>query len=64
VLGRGYAVCWNADRTRVVRDAALVTRGDHVQVTLAKGELTCEVRERSTTTADTEAKSVKTEEHG
>ena len=22
VLGRGYAVCWNADRTRVIRDAS------------------------------------------
>ena len=21
VLGRGYAVCWNDDRTRVIRDA-------------------------------------------
>src|SRR6266852_5940344 len=25
VLGRGYAVCWNADRTEVVRDAAETT---------------------------------------
>ncbi len=44
VLGRGYAVCWNEDRTRVVRDAADVTRGDAVRVTLARGELDCEVR--------------------
>jgi exodeoxyribonuclease VII large subunit len=43
VLGRGYAVCWNADRTAVVRDAAAVTKGDRVRVTLARGELDCHV---------------------
>jgi len=43
VLGRGYAVCWNADRTRIIRSASSVQRGDHVQVTLQLGELTCEV---------------------
>jgi exodeoxyribonuclease VII large subunit len=46
VLGRGYAVCWNDDRTRVIRDAATVGPGDHVKVTLDKGELDCEVRGR------------------
>jgi exodeoxyribonuclease VII large subunit len=44
VLGRGYAVAWNADKTRVLRDASTVARGDTVKVTLAKGELDCEVR--------------------
>jgi len=44
VLGRGYAVAWNADRTRVLRDAATVAPGETVQVTLASGELECEVR--------------------
>jgi exodeoxyribonuclease VII large subunit len=44
VLGRGYAVAWNADRTRVIRDAATVAPGERVAVTLAKGELDCEVR--------------------
>ena len=44
VLGRGYAVCWNADRTRVLRDAAAVRPGDRVKVTLARGELDCDVR--------------------
>jgi exodeoxyribonuclease VII large subunit len=43
VLARGYAVCWNAERTRVVRDAGNVAPGDNVRVTLAKGELWCEV---------------------
>ena len=43
VLGRGYAVCWNADRTRVIRDASAVQRGDAVRVTLERGELECEV---------------------
>ncbi len=44
VLGRGYAVCWNADRTRALRDAALAAPGDRVRVTLARGELDCEVQ--------------------
>ncbi len=44
VLGRGYAVCWNADRSRVVRAASDVIVGESVRVTLAEGELDCEVR--------------------
>ena len=47
VLGRGYAVCWNADRTAIVRHADDVQPGDDVRVTLARGELVCEVKERS-----------------
>jgi exodeoxyribonuclease VII large subunit len=47
VLARGYAVCWNADRTRVVRDADAVAPGDQVRVTLARGELACEVRQKT-----------------
>jgi exodeoxyribonuclease VII large subunit len=43
VLGRGYAVCWNAERTEVIRDAATRAPGDRVTVTLARGELNCEV---------------------
>jgi len=43
VLGRGYAVCWDADRTRVIRDASSVSPGDRVRVTLNRGELDCEV---------------------
>jgi len=48
VLGRGYAVCWIADRTRALRDAADVAAGDRVTVTLARGELECDVRETKT----------------
>jgi exodeoxyribonuclease VII large subunit len=48
VLGRGYAVCWNEDRTRVLRDASEVVPGDPVRVTLAHGELDCEVRKSRT----------------
>jgi exodeoxyribonuclease VII large subunit len=44
VLGRGYAVCWNADRTRIIRDATSVAAGDDVLVTLERGTLTCEVK--------------------
>jgi exodeoxyribonuclease VII large subunit len=43
VLGRGYAVCWNHDRTQIVRDAAAVAPGDAVRVTLERGELSCRV---------------------
>jgi exodeoxyribonuclease VII large subunit len=44
VLARGYAVCWTADGTRIVRAAAEVNVGDGVRVRLARGELDCEVR--------------------
>jgi exodeoxyribonuclease VII large subunit len=44
VLARGYAVCWTEDRTRAIRDAATTKPGDRVRVTLAKGELECDVR--------------------
>lgn len=45
VLGRGYAVCWNADKTAIVRSAATVSPGDRVQVTLANGEIGCRVED-------------------
>ena len=44
VLGRGYAVCWNDDRTAIVRSAAAVARGDRVHVTLHDGEIGCIVQ--------------------
>jgi exodeoxyribonuclease VII large subunit len=44
VLGRGYAVAWNDNRSRVLRDAATVSTGDRVHVTLERGELECDVR--------------------
>ncbi len=44
VLARGYAVCWNSQRTAIIRDADTVGPGDHVRVTLHNGELDCEVR--------------------
>jgi exodeoxyribonuclease VII large subunit len=43
VLGRGYAVCWNEDRTRILRVATEVAIGDRVHVTLSRGELSCDV---------------------
>ena len=46
VLARGYAVCWDETRSRIVRDAAGVPSGATVHVTLARGELTCRVTER------------------
>ena len=47
VLGRGYAVAWNDERTRVLRDVADTTVGDRIRVTLAKGELRCEVQDKN-----------------
>jgi exodeoxyribonuclease VII large subunit len=44
VLGRGYAMCWTADGSTLVRTAAAVSPGDDVRVRLASGELECQVR--------------------
>jgi exodeoxyribonuclease VII large subunit len=49
VLGRGYSVCWNADGTRIIRNADQTSAGDRVRVRLAKGELDCDVREKRST---------------
>lgn len=43
VLGRGYAVCWDAERSVILRDASVVTPGEQVRVTLSRGELRCTV---------------------
>lgn len=43
VLGRGYAVCWNADKSAIIRSAETVSAGDAVRVTLAHGEIGCRV---------------------
>ena len=45
VLARGYAVCWNRDRTAIVRRAQDIRAGDAVRVTLHEGELRCDVQE-------------------
>ena len=47
VLGRGYAVCWDAERQRILREAAAVSNGDAVRVTLHRGELRCVVTGRN-----------------
>ena len=43
VLARGYAVCWNEDRTQAIRDAADVATGDTVHVTLSRGAIAAKV---------------------
>src|SRR6185436_4515512 len=43
VLGRGYAVAWDAGKTRILRDAASVAAGERVNITLERGELHSEV---------------------
>jgi exodeoxyribonuclease VII large subunit len=52
VLGRGYAVCWDAGRTRIIRDARTVAAGDSVSVTLHRGELECTVGKTLAPSAD------------
>jgi exodeoxyribonuclease VII large subunit len=49
VLGRGYAVCWDASRARIIRSSQTVEPGDGVRVTLADGELSCRVESRHAT---------------
>ncbi len=44
VLARGYAVCWDAERSQIIRDAAVVSPGQHIHVTLDRGALDCEVK--------------------
>jgi exodeoxyribonuclease VII large subunit len=39
VLGRGYALCWSAEHRSLVRDAATVSPGSELRITLARGEL-------------------------
>ena len=43
VLSRGYAVCWSADRSSIIRDATTVLPGQGVHITLQHGTLDCEV---------------------
>lgn len=56
VLARGYAVCWNRERTAVVRTADDVNAGDVVRVTLQKGELECEVKGRMSSPKNAQGK--------
>jgi len=44
VLGRGYSVTWDAERTRIIRDAATLRAGDEVSVTLELGTFVATVR--------------------
>jgi exodeoxyribonuclease VII large subunit len=43
VLGRGYAVCWNATHDAIIRSARSVEPGDAVHVRVSEGELACRV---------------------
>ena len=44
VLGRGYAVTWDAARTRIIRDASTLHVGDDVNVRLERGEFEATVK--------------------
>jgi exodeoxyribonuclease VII large subunit len=43
VLGRGYSVTWDATRTRIIRDASTLQAGDHISVTLERGQFAATV---------------------
>jgi exodeoxyribonuclease VII large subunit len=43
VLGRGYAVCFGPDGTRVIRSPEQVAPGDHVTVRVHEGTIGCVV---------------------
>jgi len=45
VLARGFSVCWDDTRTRIVRKSNEVKVGDTVRVKLHDGELSCNVTE-------------------
>jgi exodeoxyribonuclease VII large subunit len=47
VLGRGYAVAWDAAKTHIIRDPATLTPGDTIRVTVERGEIGCEVKSTS-----------------
>jgi exodeoxyribonuclease VII large subunit len=47
VLGRGYAVCWDGTRTRVIRDAGSLAEGDEIRVTVHRGEIRARVTKDS-----------------
>jgi exodeoxyribonuclease VII large subunit len=47
VLGRGYAVCWDETRTRIVRDAASISSGEGIRVTLERGEIEARVTRKA-----------------
>jgi len=47
VLARGYSITRTLPAKQVVRDAAAVDLRQHLQIRLAKGTLTCEVKEKS-----------------
>ena len=44
VLGRGYAVTWDAARTRIIRDASTLKVGDDVRVKVERGEFNATVK--------------------
>jgi len=52
VLARGYAVCWNEQRTAAIRDASAVAPGDAIHVTLSRGELDCIVQDTTAGTTE------------
>jgi len=43
VLGRGYSVTWNAERTRIIRDVATLKPGDDIHVVLERGHVNAQV---------------------
>lgn len=47
ILKRGYSITWLLPKNIIVKDSLQVMKGDLVRITLAQGELKCEVKEKS-----------------
>jgi exodeoxyribonuclease VII large subunit len=48
VLARGYAVAWDASRSRIIREASTVTPGEEIIVRVERGEIRSVVRTTET----------------
>ena len=46
ILARGFSITRTLPETTIVRDAAAVSLGEALEIVLARGSLTCEVKEK------------------
>ena len=54
VLARGYAVCWNEDRTEIIRSFRDAVPGQTIRVTLSNGELGATVTTTNSPTSNSQ----------
>jgi exodeoxyribonuclease VII large subunit len=46
ILARGFSITRTLPETIIVRDSATVSRGQALEIVLARGSLTCDVKEK------------------